>query len=90
VVSHNNTEADYWSVATVLTEITWISSLLQELHIVSDVPTIHSDNLGTVLLVANPVLHSHSKHFELDIHCKRSCTTTSCSSYSFSWMLSSC
>ena len=27
-----------------------------------------SDNLGAVLLSANPVMHSKSKHFELDLH----------------------
>jgi len=31
-------------------------------------PKIYFDNLGAVLLSANPVMHSRSKHFEIDIH----------------------
>ena len=29
---------------------------------------IYCDNMSTVLLAANPILHSKSKHFELDLH----------------------
>jgi len=39
-----------------------------ELRIPSSTPTIHFDNLGVVRIAANLVLHSRSKHFELDLH----------------------
>ena len=68
VVSRSSTEIEYRSIAAVLSEIIWISSLLHELRLPSIVPTIHSDNLGVVLLAANPITHSRSKHFELDLH----------------------
>ena len=29
---------------------------------------LYCDNVGAVLLAANPILHSRSKHFELDLH----------------------
>ena len=29
---------------------------------------LYCDNMSAVLLVANPILHSKSKHFELDLH----------------------
>ena len=29
---------------------------------------MYCDNIGAVLLAANPVLHSKTKHFELDLH----------------------
>ena len=51
-----------------MTEILWLKSLLHELHIQTPPPQIFSDNLGAVLLSANPVVHSKSKHFELDLH----------------------
>jgi len=65
VVSKSSTEDEYRSIATVLAEITWIMSLLKELHISS---VVYSDNLGVVLLVTNFVSHSKSKHFEFDLH----------------------
>lgn len=49
-------------------KITWITSLLKELHILSELSVVYSDNLKTILLTANPVSHSKSKHFELNLH----------------------
>ena len=68
-VSRSSTEAEYRSIAAALADITWIQTLLTELRIPSSsTPIIHSDNLGAVHIAANPVLHSRSKHFELDLH----------------------
>jgi len=68
VVSKSSTEAEYRSVAAALTDIIWIKSLLTELRVSSSVPHLYTDNHGAVLLAANPVKHSSSKHFELDLH----------------------
>jgi len=68
VVSRSSTDAEYRSIAAALTNITWIQSLMTELRISSSTPIIHSDNLSVVHIVVNPVLHSLSKHFELDLH----------------------
>ncbi len=46
----------------------WIQSLLSELRIQGSKPKLYSDNLGAVLLSENPVMHSKTKHFELDLH----------------------
>ena len=46
----------------------WIRSLLAELQIPHSVPMLYCDNVGAILLVANLVLHSPSKHFELVLH----------------------
>jgi len=67
VVSRSSTEAKYRSIV-VLTEVFWLQSLLHELHISSRKPHLFSDNLGAVLLSVNPVMHSRTKHFELDLH----------------------
>ena len=45
-----------------------IWSLLAELQVPIVVPMIYYDNVGVVLLAANLVLHSRSKHFELDLN----------------------
>lgn len=69
VVSRSSTEAEYRSLAHAVSEISWIRSLLHELHIpVKSPPVIWVDNLSTIALASNPVLHSRAKHIELDIH----------------------
>ena len=67
-VSRSSTEAEYRAIAAVMAELLWLRSLLHELHIPTSIPRIYSDNLGAVLLSANPVMHSKSKHFGLDLH----------------------
>lgn len=67
-VSRSSTEAEYRGLASLVAELLWIRSLLSELQIPLPIPTVYCDNIGAVLLAANPVLHSRSKHFELDLH----------------------
>jgi len=66
VVSRSSTEAEYRSVAAALADITWLQSLFTELRFPGSIPKIYCDNSGVVLLASNPVLHSKTKHFELD------------------------
>ena len=68
VVSRSSTEAEYRSVAVALAYIIWINSLMTELRLPTSTPRLYSDNMGVVQLTANPVMHSWSKHFELDLH----------------------
>ncbi|XP_075079790.1 uncharacterized protein LOC142165046 [Nicotiana tabacum] len=49
--------------------ITWLHSLLKELHVSSSSPsTIFCDNISSIYLAQNPVQHARSKHVEIDIH----------------------
>lgn len=70
VVSRSSTEAGYRVLALVVSEVTWLQSLLRELFVPlpSEPPLIYCDNMSGVLLAANPILHSRTKHVELDIH----------------------
>ena len=68
VVSRSSTEAEYRGKSSFLDDIIGLQSLLIEPYISSTMPKKFSDNLGAVLLSANPVMHSRSKHFEIDIH----------------------
>lgn len=70
VVSRSSTEAEYRSLALVVAEVSWLRGLLNELVISQcpEPPIIFCDNMSAVLLVANPVLHSRTKHIELDIY----------------------
>ncbi|XP_057789688.1 uncharacterized mitochondrial protein AtMg00810-like [Salvia miltiorrhiza] len=68
VVSRSSTEAEYRSLAHVVSEISWVKSLLSELSISVKVPVIWVDNMSTIALASNPVMHARTKHIELDIH----------------------
>ena len=47
----------------------WIQSLLSELKIHrQSPPVLWCDNMSTISLSANPVLHSRTKHMELDLY----------------------
>ena len=68
-ISRSSTEAEFRSLASTVSEISWIQSLLHELNIsTSRVPSIWCDNQSTVLLAANPVLHALTKHIEIDLY----------------------
>lgn len=67
LVAKSSAEAKYRSLALAASEVLWIQSLLLELHVTIPAPTIFCDNQSTVALSHNPVLHSRTKHMELDI-----------------------
>ena len=60
LVFRRSTEVKYRSVATALSDIIWIQSLMTDLHITSSTPTLYYDNLDVVQIAANPVMHSCS------------------------------
>ncbi|XP_015950729.2 uncharacterized mitochondrial protein AtMg00810-like [Arachis duranensis] len=68
VVARSSTEAEYRAMADLVAELIWIKNLLSELKVTASTPTIYCNNLSAMLLAANPILHSKSKHFETDLH----------------------
>ena len=68
-VSRSSTEAEYRSLANVVAEVTWLQSLLGEIKIgMTRAPEVWCDNLSTVQMAANPILHARTKHIELDLY----------------------
>lgn len=50
-------------------ELVWLKSLLADLTIPVATPIpLHVDNLSTISLASNPVLHARTKHIEVDCH----------------------
>lgn len=70
-VSRSSAEAEYRSMADVCCEITWVVSLLSELHTtnLTHVP-MFCDNQSALYIAANPVFHERTKHIEIDCHLK--------------------
>ena len=69
VVSRSSTEAKFRGLASAITELIWIHSLLCELNVtLLAASNLLCDNISTILLAANPILHTWIKHFELDLH----------------------
>lgn len=66
-VATSSAEAEYRSLALAAAEILWLQSLLQELNIKHQTPTVLCDNLSAMSLAHNPVLPSRTKHMELDM-----------------------
>ena len=53
--------------ADTVAEILWLQSLLAELHVANLQPMVDCDNLSTVMLAHDPVLHTRTKHIELSL-----------------------
>jgi histone deacetylase 1/2 len=68
-VSRSSTEAEYKALANGAAEALWVDSLLRELGVTQQRPSIlWCDNLGATYLTANPVFHARMKHIEVDFH----------------------
>jgi histone deacetylase 1/2 len=67
VVARSSTEAEYRSLAHATAELLWIQTLLTELHVPFEAPTILCDNQSAVMLAHNPIMHSRTKHMEIDL-----------------------
>lgn len=65
VVARSSAEAEYRSLALITAEILWLT--LTELKIPTQYPLIYCDNQITVAMAHNHVLHSISKHMEIDL-----------------------
>lgn len=68
LVARSSAEAEYRGLANSTSDLVWIQSLLHELNVQIQQPTLLCDNLSAVMIAHNPVLHSRTKHLDLDIH----------------------
>jgi histone deacetylase 1/2 len=67
VVARSSCEAEYRSIAAATADLLWIQTLLLELKVETLTPTLMCDNQSAVMLAHNPVLHSRTKHMEIDL-----------------------
>jgi histone deacetylase 1/2 len=67
VVARSSTEAEYRSLAQATADVLWVQTILTELTVPYFPPKIYCDNQSAVLLAHNPILHSRTKHMEIDL-----------------------
>lgn len=68
-VARPSTEVEYKCVANTTAELIWVQFLLSELSVfLQKPPILWCDNLGVTYLSVNPVLHSCTKHVDIDVH----------------------
>ncbi|OMO52289.1 Integrase, catalytic core [Corchorus capsularis] len=62
IVARSSTEAEYRAIASSVSELTWIESLLHELHAtLPEAPLVLCDNLSATYTYVNPVFHTRMK-----------------------------
>jgi len=57
VVARSSTEAKYWNLAPATLEVQQIQTLLFKLKVSHTIPRVFGDNLSTISLAHNRVLH---------------------------------
>ncbi|GJT65299.1 ribonuclease H-like domain-containing protein [Tanacetum coccineum] len=68
MLSKSSAEVEYMAMNSVTCEVIWILEVLTELNIDTSLPVpLHCDNISTIQIVANPVFHERTKHFEIEL-----------------------
>ncbi|CAL9024597.1 unnamed protein product, partial [Prunus brigantina] len=68
-VARSSTEAEYRSLTSTATELSWIAKLFADIgYKLPSLPVLWCDIISAIALSNNPMFHSRTKHFELDFH----------------------
>nr|GEX39396.1 ribonuclease H-like domain-containing protein [Tanacetum cinerariifolium] len=68
-LSKSLAEAEYKPMAAATCEIMWIVKIMSDLKIKNLLPAeLYCDNKVAMKIVANPIMHEKTKHFDLDVH----------------------
>ncbi|XP_015161979.1 uncharacterized mitochondrial protein AtMg00810-like [Solanum tuberosum] len=71
-VARSSIEAEYCLLASLAADLTWVTYILKDIGIsLSHPPLLFTDNISSLHLTVNPVMHAHTKHAELDYHLLR-------------------
>ncbi|KAK8918602.1 hypothetical protein KSP39_PZI021714 [Platanthera zijinensis] len=69
VVARFSAEAEYRSMTSVVSELTWLECLLADLGVKLPSPAILlCDSQAAIHIAKNPVFHERTKHIEVDYH----------------------
>lgn len=68
-MARSSTEAEYKCLAQTAAELAWVYQLLRDLCIfLAVIPSIGCDNISSISLASNPIMHSKMKHVSIDFH----------------------
>ena len=74
IVARSSTEVEYWAMASIAAELTWLGYILRDIDItLYKPPTLFWDNISALYMTINLVFHARTKHIEIDYHsvCKK-------------------
>ncbi|GJV75265.1 ribonuclease H-like domain-containing protein [Tanacetum coccineum] len=68
----NGIEFSKRSMAYATCEVMWIVKVMKDLNVVNLIPAnLYCDNKSAIQIVANPVMHEKTKHFDIDVYLVR-------------------
>lgn len=68
-VSRSFAEAEYRSLATLTTEMVWVTNLFKELKVALQTPSIvHCNSKAAIQIAANLEFHERTKHIEINYY----------------------
>ena len=69
VVTLSTTEAEFIAVASGACQVVWLRRILKSLNQKQNGPIlVYCDNVSTIKLSRNPVMHGRSKHIDVRFH----------------------
>ena len=71
-ISHSTTKAEYVTEANNCNQVVWMKQMLKDIRIEVNEPiVIHCDNISTMNMSKNPMLHSKTKKNSINYHMSR-------------------
>lgn len=68
-IARSSTEVEYRCLAQTAAELVWVCQLMRDLHIfLPVVPSIGCENISSISLASNLVMHSKMKHVAISFH----------------------
>ena len=68
MVLYFSTKVEYYALAAMASEITWLVALLNDFEVQIETTIVFCDNQAAILLSMNLAFHERSNYIEIDCH----------------------